>query len=201
MTLDEGYIKYDSHWTRRPAAHATAAAVLERWRKPLHQAGLIGIYNDVDIGFGNLSLRMPIARQFLISGTQTGHIETTTAEHYSLVIDYDIAANRVSCVGPVQASSEAMTHAALYELDESIESVVHVHSRELWEASLGTLPTTGADVPYGTPEMAQEFGRLYRDSDFGRSGIAVMAGHEEGLVAIGASPGQAAERLLSLMCV
>ena len=31
MTLDEGYIKYESHWTPGPATHVTAAQELDRW--------------------------------------------------------------------------------------------------------------------------------------------------------------------------
>lgn len=50
---------------------------------------------------------------------------------------------------------------------------------------------------YGTPEMAREFPRLYHETDFADSGVAVMAGHEEGIVAFGADTGQAAERILA----
>jgi hypothetical protein len=46
--------------------------------------------------------------------------------------------------------------------------------------------------------MAQEFLRLYRDTELSSLGIAVMAGHEDGLVSIGRSLQEAAERILSL---
>ncbi len=198
MTIDEGYIKYQSHWSRGPAPDAMAARLLEEWRKPLFAAGLVGHYHELNIGFGNLSTRSGEPGQFLITGTQTGHIEHTTAEHYSLVTGFDIDRNEVTCTGPVQASSEAMTHAAIYELDLSIDAIVHVHSRPLWDRYLNVLPTTDSAVAYGTPEMAKELRRLYRESAFGSDGIAVMGGHDEGIISIGESLEEAAMKILAL---
>lgn len=198
MTLDEGYIKYQSHWSPGPAPDPAAARLLETWRRPLFAAGLVGHYDELNIGFGNLSIRSGEPGQFLITGTQTGHIERTTAEHYSLVTAFDIDRNEVVCTGPAQASSEAMTHAAIYKLDPSIGAIVHVHSKSLWDQYLHVLPTTDSAVTYGTPEMAEEFGRLYRGSAFGSGGIAVMGGHDEGLISVGASLEQATAKILAL---
>ena len=119
MTLDEGYVKYQSFWTKAPVPHAAATEELETWRRPLHASGLIGYYGEHGIGYGNISIRCGEPGQFMISGTQTGHIEMTDKTHYALVTSYGIHFNRVCCVGPVQASSEAMTHAAIYELDSN----------------------------------------------------------------------------------
>ena len=198
MTLDEGYIKYASDWTPGPAPDATATAELERCRQPLYAAGLIGHYADLGIGFGNISVRGREPRQFIISGTQTGHLPTTNGAHYALVTDYDIDDNRVSSIGPVEASSESLTHAAIYELDTTINAIVHIHSKVLWSALLHQKPTTSAAVAYGTPEMAREFMRLFDETDFASIGIAVMAGHAEGIVTIGASLQQAATRALKI---
>ena len=198
MSIDEGVIKYESRWTPGPAPDADAAALLDQWRQPLFAAGLIGEYADLRIGFGNISIRHGDGNQFLISGTQTGRLARTLAQHYTLVTEYDISANIVHCSGPMQASSEAMTHAAIYELNESINAVVHVHSRQLWDALRDQLPTTNPEVPYGTPEMAAEFGRLYADTSFARDGVAVMAGHDEGILSFGTSLEEAAIRILNL---
>jgi len=198
MTLDEGYIKYRSHWSPGPAPDIAATTLLEKWRSPLFVAGLIGHYDELNIGFGNISVRSPEPGRFLITGTQTGHIEHTTAEHYALVTGFDIGRNEVFCSGPVQASSEAMTHAAIYLLDSSIGAIVHVHSKALWDQHMNALPTTEAAVSYGTPEMAGELKRLYRESRFGSVGIAVMGGHSEGLISIGESLELAATRILTL---
>jgi len=198
MTIDEGYVKYQSFWTKAPAPHAGAAEELETWRQPLFEAGLIGEYAEHGIGYGNISVRCGEPGQFLISGTQTGHLARTDKSHYALVTSWSVHSNLVCCVGLVQASSEAMTHAAIYQLDQHIGAVVHVHSRDLWCHYLHKLPTTTTDVAYGTPAMANEFRRLYLDTDFRRTQLAVMGGHEEGIVSIGTTLEQAANRILRL---
>ena len=91
-----------------------------------------------------------------------------------------------------------MTHAALYELSAEIGAVVHVHSAALWQTLRNRLPTTRPDVGYGTPEMADEFRRLYRETEFAVGGLAVMGGHEEGIVATGCDVAQAAQRILDV---
>ena len=75
---------------------------------------------------------------------------------------------------------------------------MHVHSAALWQRLKHVLPTTRADVAYGTPEMAAEFGRLWQETDFPTTGVAVMAGHEDGLLSVGESLEQASERILAL---
>jgi len=198
MSIDEGYIKYKSDWTVRPPIDADIAAELNTWRQPLHEAGLIGHYVDLGIGFGNLSVRAANRGQFYISGTQTGHLARTDGRHYALVSAYDIDANTVRCEGPVQASSESLTHAAIYELEDSIGAIVHVHDMHLWKLLMTRLPATNAAIPYGTPEMAREFRRLFDETEFSKLGLAVMAGHDEGLVSIGDTLEQASLRMLDL---
>lgn len=196
MTIDEGYIKYESDWTPGPAPERAVTDMLETWRQPLYAAGLIGHFDDLGVGFGNISIRGAQPGQFIISGTQTGHISRTNGEHYALVTKYDIAGNRVSCTGAIEASSESLTHAAIYELDSEIGAVVHVHSRALWTSLRDHIPTTSAGVSYGTPEMAHEIARLYRETDFTTNGIAIMAGHEDGIISIGRTLEEAANRVL-----
>ena len=196
-TIDEGYVKYDSRWTKGPAPDAAAVAMLDECRRPLFEAGLIGHYAEHGVGYGNLSVRTDDG--FVISATQTGHLEHTSGEHYVLVSEVDIAANRVTSIGPLPPSSEAMTHAALYALTPAIAAVVHVHSAELWQKYIDTLPTTDRAVPYGTPQMAREFSRLWHRSAFAKTGVAVMAGHDEGVVSVGATLDEASQRILDLL--
>lgn len=196
--IDEGYVKYVSHWQSGPPPGAKTVSLLNRWRRPLYEAGLVGHYEDLNIGYGNISVREGDTDAFVITGTQTGHIENTGAEHFALVTAVDIGANVVHCVGPVQASSEALTHAALYALSEDIGAVVHVHDRGLWIAQKDFLPTTDPSVPYGTPAMARAFQSLWETTGFARTGIAVMAGHDDGLVSIGRTLEEATTRMLAL---
>ena len=199
--IDEGYIKFHSDWRRTPPLGAAEATELIRWREPLYAAGLIGVLTDSGIGYGNTSLRIGDTDRFLISGTQTGHLETLDDRHFAIVENYDIDTNRVTAHGPVEPSSESMTHAAIYALDSSIRAVVHVHHQDLWIRSKGVLPTTSAGVAYGTPDMARAFRRLYEESGFATTGVAVMAGHEDGLVTIGENAQEATERILELLQV
>jgi ribulose-5-phosphate 4-epimerase/fuculose-1-phosphate aldolase len=206
VSIDEGYIKYVSHWTEGALPHAECVAELERWRAQLYDAGLIGHYDHLDVGFGNLSIRAGNPGQFIVSGTQTGHLAHTTADHYALVTKADVAGNAVWSVGPSRASSEALTHAAIYRLSDAVGAVVHVHDAMLWRHYLDRLPTTDARVAYGTPAMAAEFERLWSDrafhdsrgDSFREKGLAIMGGHEEGIVSIGRDLAEAAQRILAL---
>ena len=199
MPADEGVVKYSSVWTKGPAPDAARVHLLETWRRPLFDAGLIGWDAEHDVRYGNISVRADGPGRFVISGTQTGALAATGPEHYALVTAYDIQSNHVACSGPVQASSESLTHAAIYELDPAIGGVVHVHDRLLWRAWRDRLPTTAADVAYGTPDMAREIARLYREAGMAAAGIAVMAGHEDGLISFGETLAQAATRMLELV--
>ena len=198
MTYDEGYIKYESTWTTGPPPPAAVAEELDRWRYELFALGLIGFDDEHEVGYGNISVHARQPGQFYISGTQTGHLERTDRTHYTLVTSCDIDTNRVTCCGPVEASSEAMTHAAIYRVNLGIRAVVHVHSNHLWNSARNSLPTTNPAVAYGTPAMAEEFRRLYLHGDLATVGIAVMAGHEGGLISFGETLEHAATRILNL---
>lgn len=194
--IDEGYTKYECDWKPAPALPTEAIEELNDWRNRLCEQRLIGYYPEHGVGFGNVSIREGDTDAFVISGTQTGHVARTDERHYARVIRCEIQANRVHCEGPVQASSEALTHAAIYALDPGIRAVVHVHDAVLWNDLIDKVPTTSRHISYGTPEMAQEFRRLYEETEFAERGIAVMGGHEEGLVSFGADIEQAAQRIL-----
>jgi L-ribulose-5-phosphate 4-epimerase len=193
--IDEGYIKYQCHWSEVEAIAESEIKELNSWRKQLYQLGLIGEY-DNGIGFGNLSIRLPQKKQFIISGTQTGGIPDLTAQHYTKVIDYDWQQNYVTCQGLIQASSETLTHAAIYHALPNINAVVHVHHQLLWEKLLEQVPTTDPDCAYGTPEMATEIIRLCQQPLTQQARIIAMSGHEAGILTFGANLSQAGETLL-----
>ncbi|MDX2250255.1 MAG: class II aldolase/adducin family protein [Bacteroidia bacterium] len=171
---------------------------INEWRSILFQHKLIGYNENLGVGYGNISAKYPGSEGlFVISGTQTGHLPILTPEHYSLVTGYDLEKNFLSCTGPIKASSEALTHAAVYALPESFEAVIHVHHFGLWENLLHKIPTTQEEITYGTPEMAKEVRRLWEEKNLGAYQIFAMAGHVEGLISFGHSAQEAGEILMS----
>ena len=197
----EGVIQFRLDWHQAGTIH-TDLASLNAWRDILWKLGLIGEdparYDGY--GFGNVSRRHGKDDRFIISGTQTGHIEHLSPEHYALVTRFDVASNSVSAEGPVKPSSESMTHGVIYALHEDINCILHVHSPDIWQAAeaLG-LPSTDASVPYGTPAMAEEVKRLFTDTEVTQAGIFSMAGHRDGIVAFGDSEQQAGLVLVSTL--
>jgi len=160
----------------------------------MHRRQLIGVYRN-GIGFGNISQRWE-SNQFLISGTATGHLPHLCPEHFSLVTDFDVAANTVHCRGPILSSSEAMSHAVIYEACPTVRGVIHVHHAAAWERLLGRVPTTALGATYGSPEMAVSIVDLLNASDLRQQKIFVMRSHPEGIFAFGDTLEQAVSVLL-----
>ena len=186
--IDEGYIKFNCDWKNKPLQIAIPDELL-KVRDKLHQLKLIGHLKKLNIGYGNISIKTNAG--LIISGTQTGHIFPITKEAFTLITSYNIKENKVFCEGLVKASSETMTHAAIYETSESIKAVIHIHSKKLWNKLLYKVPTTAATIPYGTPEMANEIKRLLNENKDGELKIIAMAGHQDGLISYGNSINEA----------
>ena len=193
--IDEGYIKFSCDWTAGPPPPEELIVELEASRRNLFKHGLIGHDRDADVDYGNISVRGRAPDEIIITGTQTGHLPTLSAEHFVTVTACDIEANRVRCEGAIKASSETLTHAAIYRQSGDINAVLHVHHQALWEYLYGRLPTTVPAAAYGTPAIAREFERLYREADLGVQKIAVMGGHPAGLISFGDTPAEAEQRL------
>lgn len=178
--LDEGYIKYQANWEKEVIT-AKIPASLVHMRNTLHVLGWIGVLPD-GIGFGNISMRES-GEHFFISGTQTGHIPVATQAIFSRVVRVDIENNTLWCAGPVQASSEAMTHAAIYAADAQVHAVIHIHHTGLWSYLLERVPVIDAAIPYGTPALALAMQKVVRAS--GNARVVVTAGHQDGIFAYG----------------
>lgn len=202
----DGVIKYQMRWTQGDCISEEMVHEIRMVRKALFQKGLIGVGAD-GIGYGNLSRRCTIPMNlqqdrmqqegFLISGSQTGHLENPGPEGYSYVPEWSIPGNWVCCVGLVAASSESLTHAAVYEYSPEIQGVVHVHSPSLWKAWKNGATRTSSQVAYGTPAMAMEIRRLMRYFPEGRQrGLVCMGGHQDGILAWGSSLVEAAQQIL-----
>jgi len=155
------------------------------------------------VGYGNVSIRIGPKgrargeRSFAISGTQTSGMAQVGIDQFALVEAYDVRRNWVRACGQVSPSSESMTHGMVYDLDPDIGAVLHAHWPELWLARwrLG-LPSTPADVAYGTPEMAQAVRKLWEQCAVKTSRVFAMSGHQDGIVAFGTSAAEALQVLL-----
>ncbi len=198
--IDDGVIKYDrGHFTPIDSLEADEYSPLEKWRKKLYQLELIGEYRPENIGYGNVSWLRPPFRpiQFVITGTQTGKYSDLTGEHYTRVKGYDLEKNIIVAEGPLEASSEALTHAAMYEACAEIRAVFHIHDSTIWEGMLKeNLNVTAKEIPYGTVAMAQAVRTLVAARSHG---ALAMAGHADGVIAWGADLDQAGAEILALV--
>ena len=192
--MDEGYIKFNCNWILSNDIPLDKVAELNMWREIMYDKGWIGLYPD-GIGFGNISMRCD-EKTFLISGTATGGLPILTKSHYSLVTNYNLSTNTVTCMGPVKASSESLTHALIYECSAATNAVIHIHNLDLWNRLLHHAPTSSENISYGTPEMAKEIKRLFDETALSKEKIIVMGGHREGIISFGKDLEEAAGILI-----
>ena len=191
---DDGYTKYECKWIEGEAPSDQDVLLLSQWRDKLYHCGLIGKYPN-GIGFGNLSRRAE-NEEFIITGTQTGGKTSLTTLDYTLVTEYNWQQNRLTCVGPIAASSESLTHGAIYRSNPEVQAVIHVHHLGLWQKLLNNVPTTDPTAAYGTPEMAEEIVTLSQQNNLQTAKILVMSGHREGIISFGNSLNEAGNLLL-----
>ncbi|RMF01821.1 MAG: class II aldolase/adducin family protein [Bacteroidetes bacterium] len=182
--MDEGYIKFRAHYQSGPPYTAAELDELLKWRAHYYQLGLIGAY-DTQIGFGNISHRIGDSEAFYISGSATSLLPRVDERHFSKVVKVRASTNELWCESPIIASSESMSHAAIYGACSEVRAILHAHDGAWWRAMLYRVPTTAATAPYGSPEMVDSIIDLMRNTDLARGGVFAMAGHEEGLFFFG----------------
>jgi ribulose-5-phosphate 4-epimerase/fuculose-1-phosphate aldolase len=197
--MDEGYVKFTARHENAQIPQAAFAArrlpELNEARKKCFTLGLVGVYSN-GIGYGNLSIRVR-DDEFLVSGTATGAKPVLNNEDYCLVKSFDIARNSIASRGLVQASSESMTHGAVYRAGHGVNCVIHIHSKKIFDGLLrDNYPFTPKIAAFGTPEIALAIEKCVEKigSDEGQ---IVLAGHDEGIIVYGAN----LERALHLMLV
>ena len=208
--IAEGVIKFAAEHSERPAeaAHSALACTLIAWREIMARLNLVGQdparYDGA--GYGNLSARIGPRgvgrgrRSFLITGTQTSGLAAIGLESFCLVKQYRPADNWVESSGPIQPSSESMTHGAIYDLSPSIRFVFHAHAPVIWRrAGQLRLPTTEPSIEYGTPAMAAEVGRLHRTTALSELRCLSMGGHEDGVISYGRTAEEAGQAMMRVL--
>jgi ribulose-5-phosphate 4-epimerase/fuculose-1-phosphate aldolase len=186
---------------------------IEAIRDKLWQQRLIGHDELAKVGYGNISRRRS-GGGFVISGTQTGHKAKLDGSDYVVVDEWDFARNSVSCTGPCLPSSEALSHAALYQRPD-VGGVIHVHSRVLWSALIqGGAISTEEDIAYGSEALYRRLAELAGSglgSELAESDTAgkmpdlplviVTKGHQDGVFAAGSDLTQAYEAINGLLAL
>ena len=185
----DGYVRFHVVWAPASAPEHANLSRLDAVRTRLWDRGWVGATPE-GIGFGNLSIRnLGQAASFIITGTATGARRVLGTSGYVRVMSADPARNTVACEGPVKASAETMTHAAVYAAaGKEIRCVIHIHAADLWNRALHLgWPQTPPEAEYGTPALAESVRKLVRTLR-GTRAVMVLAGHRDGLLAYGETP-------------
>ena len=192
---DEGYIKFEIYWEKiRPFPVAVLQQLID-CRNQMFREKLIGFDPEEKVGYGNISNRIAGTNSFFISATQTGHIPEADKKHFVKVTETHPEKNQLKCEGPAKASSESMTHAAIYSALPGCNAVIHVHHSGLW--SMKHFPITSESIRYGTPEMAAAVAQTVRVMNKKNQNILVMKGHQDGVIAYGPTLKETVDILLS----
>ena len=181
---ETGSVKFTCEQVPVEISNFAGFAELNEYRRKLLELGMIGVDAN-GIGFGNLSIRDGATCRFYITGSATGGISELMPSDYARVVAYDFTRNWLECEGSTVASSESLTHAAVYESEPTVFSVIHCHDMNLWAALMDQAPATPEGVEYGTTEMACAVQSLFKFTDVKSRNIFAMTGHEGGVVAFG----------------
>ncbi len=177
--MSEGVIKFNLEHKEKKLSNISSSDFeeLNSIRKKLFEQNMIGELPN-GIGFGNISIRIK-NNSFLISGSGTGGKENLTLSDYALVEDFSIEKNTVISIGETPASSESLTHAALYLENYAINAVIHIHKKDMFDKfKINNLCCLPKEILYGTVDLAKAL------SDCGKNnsnGIIATLGHEDGL--------------------
>jgi L-ribulose-5-phosphate 4-epimerase len=195
----KGEVKFNCHWTQSgPVISDEQYEIINYWREILYNMDLIGAYEN-GVGFGNISMRIGAGNQFFITGSATGEIPELEPGHYVKVSSFNIDDNAVQCIGPLKASSESLTHAAIYSADSDTNAVIHIHSFELWSELIYKVPTTNPAMDYGTIGLAKDISRLFLESDVFEKRVIVMAGDRAGILTFGHDIDEAVDVLMEYL--
>lgn len=203
MKETEGVIKYELKHQNCPLDKNISIAEINAWRTIFFKLNLIGQDKQRydGYGFGNISQKLSGKTsnldQFIISGTQTGGEASLCNQQYCTILNANPRQNSIQSAGETKPSSEALTHASIYQKNSAIQAVIHVHSPDIWQKTEQLkLPFIDADIVYGSIEMAEEVEKLIVQMQPKTTGIFSMLGHEDGVVAFSDSMEKAATLLL-----
>ena len=197
----KGVVKFNCYWNQvGPVITDEPFDILNYWREVLFNMDLIGAYEN-GVGYGNMSIRIEQSNRFFITGSSTGEIPVLDSTHYVIVESCNFDDNAVMCSGPLKASSESLTHAAIYQADPDTNAIIHVHSYELWNMLKDIVPTTLTEFEYGTAGLALDIFRLFKETDIIEKRIIIMGGDDHGVFTFGNDMDEAINVLMSYIGV
>jgi len=159
------------------------------WRRILRRLKLVG--RDArrydGYGYGNMSMRDPgQPERFFVTASQTSGAAAITPRDIVRIDRWDAGRFEVAATGHAPPSSESITHGMLYAADPIIRWIMHAHSPAIWRvADALELPTTAANVTYGSPAMAAAVAELMGRHPL-RPLVFATLGHSDGIFACGA---------------
>lgn len=194
--IDEGYIKFSVHLDETDIEVPETLSELNGVRTALFDKGMIGVLPG-NIGFGNVSIKISGSHRFFISGSATGAKRILDPNDYCRVDSCSVERNEVFCSGHIKASSETLSHDAVYQANNAVCCVIHIHHKPFFYNLLAntTIPATSKEAKFGTPEMAKDIERIVKNQT-APSGILVMTGHEDGIIVWGRSIAEAHDILM-----
>jgi L-ribulose-5-phosphate 4-epimerase len=195
VVSDEGGSTFSYRWNGTAPLPESDWRALGEWRQKLASLHVLGV-SASGVAFGNLSQRRSGTQRFVTTGTRTAGVPVLDERHFAEVLGFDLDCHALTCRGPVLPSSEALSHAAVYQSDSNLSACLHVHHARLWHALLGRGPTTSSDGGCGSLKMAHDILRLFAEARDRAPRIIVMAGHADGLLFMGASLDEAGLRLV-----
>ena len=194
---EEGVVQFG--YTLTPGPGAPLHPDLLAWRELLMRQDLIGQDPSRYDGysFGNLSARLAPTNLgakatsnsadglFIVSASQAAHRDHNDPATWTTVDTVNLGRFWLEARGELPPSSESMTHAMIYAAEPNAQFVFHAHCPEIWNnADALLLPSTPADVPYGSPQMSQAVIDLLA-ANMSRPLVFTTRGHTDGVFALG----------------
>jgi L-ribulose-5-phosphate 4-epimerase len=107
---EKNVIRFHAEHKLEAACTETDMLDLVKWRSKLHKEGLVGQdpARYEGLGYGNLSKKIREGT-YLITGSQTGHLENLSPHEFAKITGFDPAENKVWSSGMCRPSSETMT--------------------------------------------------------------------------------------------
>jgi len=197
---DEGVIRFNLDFDIGDSPNPSITNSLRAWRQILYRLNLIGQdpKRNGGHGFGNVSRLYE--GEIIITGTQTGVLETLDDGHFSRVINWCQGLNFVWSIGMIEPSSDTLLHASVYKESAGTRFVAHVQSPDIWNVSRELkLPVTSPGVHYESPRMPAEIERLFIETTVRRRRVFSIGSREGSVVAFGQTMSGAATRLITTL--